>query len=130
MNCAFGLSGSGHSSRGFRMMKLSATLGGAASVATSAVPILANTRSTSGSSLTRASSCCCCRIAWPSDVPGNAQRVHGDVAFIQVRHELRAHPCREPVAQHESLPRAGHDGPGTAQGESRAPAGRCAGLPP
>ena len=47
-NWALAFVGSGHSLRGFNIIKLSATLGGTASVATSAVPIFANTRSTSG----------------------------------------------------------------------------------
>ena len=51
-------------------MKLSATLGGIGSVAISALPILANTRSTSGISLILASSCCCNSIACCNEVPG------------------------------------------------------------
>lgn len=52
-----------HSWRGFSMRKVSATEGGIGSVATSAVPILATIRSTSGKRLSRASSAACIWIA-------------------------------------------------------------------
>ena len=52
------------------MTKVSATDGGIGSVATSAVPILANTRSTSGNCLMRASSVVCMPTAWSRLVPG------------------------------------------------------------
>ena len=52
------------------MMKVSATEGGTGSVATSAVPILATTRSTSGNAAMRASSAVCIWMAWLRLVPG------------------------------------------------------------
>ena len=51
-------------------MKVSATEGGIGSVATSAVPILATTLSTSGNSLMRASSASACRSPASRPVPG------------------------------------------------------------
>lgn len=52
------------------MMKVSATLGGIGSVAISAVPILANTRSASGKALIFYLSVCCMSIAWDRLEPG------------------------------------------------------------
>ena len=52
------------------MMKLSATLGGAGSLAISAVPTLENTRSTSGNALIVRSSSLCIDIACVRLVPG------------------------------------------------------------
>ncbi len=67
---AFVLLGSGHSSRGLSMMKLSATLGGMGSVAISPLPIFVNTRSTSGIARISASSCSCRSMACCNEVPG------------------------------------------------------------
>ena len=67
--------GSGHWSRGFSMMKVSATFGGIGSVATSAVPIFENTSLTSGNSRSAASSDFCISTAWLRLVPGIRMRM-------------------------------------------------------
>ena len=61
--CALVLRLSGQSSRGFMITKVSATLGGMGSVATSAVPNLVKTCATSGNSLKRDSSNVCISTA-------------------------------------------------------------------
>ena len=46
---------------------------------------------------------------------GNAHRMHGDVAFVQAGHELRAQARAQQAAQHHRRQRAGHHGPAPAQ---------------
>ena len=65
-----GLRGSGHALRGLSMMKVSVTDGGIGSLATSPVPILLNTRSTSGKAAKVSSRVACIATAWPRLVPG------------------------------------------------------------
>ncbi len=118
--------GSGHSARGFSIMKLSATFGGIGSVAISAVPILANTRSTSGNALRRS-------LDHPLHVDrlreagaGNAERVQRDVAFVEARDELRAHARGEQHAQDHRDHRDGDHGQRVPQHEvERRPVGRA-----
>src|SRR5690625_3282893 len=64
------LDGSGHSLCGFNVTKLSATLGGMGSVATSAVPIRAKSLSTSGNALILCSRISCISTACSRPVPG------------------------------------------------------------
>ena len=76
---------SGHSVRGFSMTKPSATLGGIGSVAISAVPILAKTSFTSGNSLSALFERVLHLDGLRQARAGNAQRVQGDVAFVEAR---------------------------------------------
>ncbi len=70
MKSALGRCGSGHSSLGFIIINVSATLGGMGSVATSAVPILVKTLDTSGMGRMADSNCSCISTAWLRLVPG------------------------------------------------------------
>ena len=67
---AFGLPGSGQSSRSLSITKVSDIEGGIGSLATSAVPILANTRRTSGKPANFVSSASCIATDWLRLVPG------------------------------------------------------------
>ncbi len=86
---------------------MSATDGGIGSVATSAVPSFANTRSTSGNCARRASSCELHADRLREAGAGDAQRVQRDVAFVQARDELAAHARGQRGAQRDERDGAG-----------------------
>ena len=85
-------SGSGHSSCGFRMMKVSEAFGGIGSEAISAVPVFENTNATCGKLADGLLDLELHRLRLGQAGAGNAQRMHGDVLFVQRRDELLAKP--------------------------------------
>ena len=78
---------------------MSATDGGIGSVATSAVPSFANTRSTSGNGREPRVELQLHADRLLDAGAGNPQRVQRDVAFVEARNELAAHARREHGAE-------------------------------
>ena len=96
--------------RSLSRTKVSATEGGIGSVAMSAVPSFVTTSRTSGNCLSRASSCCCIADGLGEAGARNAQGVHGDVAFVEIRDELGAEARGQPAGEQREHGGAGDHG--------------------